>query len=560
MAETRYSIGLDYGTNSVRALVVDVATGEEIGTHVHDYETGDAGILTDPKDPHLARQHPRDYLRGLEDAIRTAVEAARATPGFAPEKVIGLGVDHTGSSPIPVDRAGTPLSLLPAFADNPNAMTWLWKDHTGMDEAEAITRKASTTHSQYLAKCGGTYSSEWFWSKLWHCLKTDRAVFDAAFSWVEAADWVPAVLAGNTDPLTLARGICPAGHKALYSDEWGGLPEKAFLASLDPALAELRDRLYAKALPSSHPAGRLAPEWAAKLGLPAGLPICTGAFDAHHGAVGAGAAEGVLVKVLGTSTCDMAVTHGNPGDIPGVCGIVPGSIVPGMYGVEAGQSAVGDIFAWWVKSVCEGDSALHGRLTERAARLRPGESGLLALDWNNGNRTILVDPRLTGLLVGQTLHTDRAEIYRALIEATAFGALMILNRIEEYGVRIGRVINCGGIAEKNPFLMQIYADVTGRTMQISRSAQTCALGAAIFGAVVAGPEAGGYATAEEAQARMTGVKDTVYEPIADHHAVYAELFALYRRLHDCFGIGGRSDALGDVMKRLLEIKTRQARG
>ncbi len=559
MSAARFSIGLDYGTNSVRALIVNVATGEEIATHVHPYESGDAGIVTDPKDPHLARQNPRDYLIGLQDAIHTALVSAKSHPEFSADAVIGLGVDHTGSSPIPVDSSGTPLSFLPEFASNPNAMTWLWKDHTGMDEAAAITEKAAETHPQYLAKCGGTYSSEWFWSKVWHCLKVDRKVFDAAASWVEAADWVPAVLAGNPDPKTLSRGVCAAGHKAMYCEEWGGLPEAAFLESLDPALAELRGRLFEKAWPSSHPAGKLSAEWAEKTGLPAGIPLCTGAFDAHHGAVGAGVREGVLVKVIGTSTCDMSVSRGNPGDIPGVCGIVDGSILPGMYGIEAGQSAVGDIFNWFVKVLCEGDGGLHEELTAKAAALKPGESGLLALDWNNGNRCILVDPRLTGLLLGQTLHTNRAEVYRALIEATAFGALTILNRMEEYGVKIEQVVNCGGIAEKNAMLMRIYADVTGRTMRVSRSSQTCALGAAIFGAVAAGPEAGGYATAEEAQAAMTGVKDVKYEPIPENQAVYAELYALYRRVHDSFGVAGAVDSLADVMKKLLEIKARQTR-
>jgi len=560
MADPKFSIGLDYGTNSVRVLIVNVANGDEVATSVHGYESGDEGIITDPKDPHLARQNPADYLTGLEAAVPAALADAKGYPGFAPERVIGIGVDTTGSTPIPVDKSGTPLSFHPEFASSPGALAWLWKDHTSIDEAETITASAKELRPHFLAKCGGTYSSEWFWSKIWHCLKTDRKVFDAAFSWVECADYVPAVLAGDTGPLTLRRGVCAAGHKAMYCDEWGGLPDAEFLAGLDPALGELRGRLFEKAFPSSVPAGRLCPEWATRLGLAAGIPICTGAFDAHHGAVGAGVAEGVLVKIIGTSTCDIAVwpTARKLPDIPGVCGIVDGSVIPGMYGIEAGQSAVGDIFNWFVSVLCEGDSGLHGALTEKASHLRPGESGLLALDWNNGNRTILVDARLTGLLLGQTLHTTQAEVYRALIEATAFGALTILSRMEEYGVHVDRVVNCGGIAEKNPMLMRIYADVTGRTMQLSRSAQTCALGAAIFGAVCAGPEAGGYATTQEAQAAMCGVKDIAYDPIPASRAVYAELYALYRRLHDCFGLAAHSDALGDVMKKLLGIRARQA--
>lgn len=558
MPESKYAIGLDYGTNSVRALIVDVTNGAEIASHVHDYESGEAGIILDPTAPHLARQNPADYLTGLESAILGALAKARDAEGFRAVDIIGIGVDTTGSTPIPVDASGTPLSFRDEFKGNPNAMAWLWKDHTSVDEAEAITAAAAQQRPHYLAKCGGTYSSEWFWSKVWHCLRVDRAVFEAAASWVEFADWVPAVLAGNTDPAAITRSVCAAGHKAMYSNEWGGLPDAEFLSSLDPALGDLRGRLFEKAVPSDVPAGRLSADWATRLCLPPGIPICTGAFDAHHGAVGAGVAEGTLVKIIGTSTCDVAVWPSERplADIPGVCGIVDGSVVPGMYGIEAGQSAVGDIFNWFVKVLCEGQGSLHEELTAQASRLRPGESGLLALDWNNGNRTILVDARLTGLLLGQTLRTTQAEVYRALIEATAFGARMILDRMEEYGVTVERVVNCGGIAEKNPMLMQIYADVTGRTMLISRSAQTCALGAAMFGAVCAGPESGGYATVQEAQAAMCGVKDTRYEPIPENQATYQELFELYRRLHDTFGIQGHSDALGDVMKRLLEIRAR----
>lgn len=558
MPVSRYAIGLDYGTNSVRALIVDVSNGNEIASDVHEYESGDAGVILDPASPHLARQNPHDYLTGLGSAVTGAMAKARDVDGFRPDCVIGIGVDTTGSTPIPVDASGTPLSFCDGFRGNPNAMAWLWKDHTSVDEAEAITAAARKLRPQYLAKCGGTYSSEWFWSKIWHCLKVDPAVFEAAASWVEFADWIPAVLAGDTDPKTITRSVCAAGHKAMYSNEWGGLPDAEFLSSLDPALGTLRSRLYDKAVPSNIPAGRLAAHWAERLSLPPGIPICTGAFDAHHGAVGAGVAEGTLVKIIGTSTCDIAVWPSDRplADIPGVCGIVDGSVIPGMYGIEAGQSAVGDIFNWFVSVLCEGDSSLHSQLTAQASRLRPGESGLLALDWNNGNRTILVDARLTGLLLGQTLRTTRAEVYRALIEATAFGARMILDRLEEYGVTVERVVNCGGIAEKNPMLMQIYADVTGRTMLISRSSQTCALGAAMFGAVCAGPKQGGYTTVQDAQAAMCGVKDTRYEPIPENQAVYDELFALYRRLHDTFGLQNHPDALGDVMKRLLEIRAR----
>jgi L-ribulokinase len=551
-----FTLGLDFGTNSVRALAVRCRDGREIGSCVVDYPSGHQGVLLDDRDAHLARQHPGDYLFGIETAVRGALaQAAQNEPGFTPAQVIGLGVDSTGSSPLPVDATNTALALLPQFKDNLAAQCWLWKDHTSHAEAARITALAREIRPQYVAKCGNTYSSEWWWSKIWRCLKVAPDVFDAAYSWVELADWVPSVLAGVRDPKAVLRGVCAAGHKAFYAEDWGGLPDKEFLAQLDPKLAALRDRLYDKAYDASTPAGKLCPEWAQKLGLPAGIPIAIGEFDVHYGAIGCGVEEGVLVKVIGTSTCDCAVVSASKtvADIPGICGIVKGAILPGFYGIEAGQSAVGDIFKWWVEVVCEGDGALHERLTAEAAKLAPGQSGLLALDWNNGNRTILVDQRLTGLLVGQTLRTTRAEIYRALIEATAFGARAILERIEEYGVPVTTVVCAGGIAEKNPLLMQIYADVTGREMRVARSAQACALGSAVAAAVMAGPAAGGYADYASAQKAMTGLKDVIYKPRRAAKATYNKLFKLYLKLHDSFG-GVRGGSLGQVMKKLLEIK------
>jgi len=373
----------------------------------------------------------------------------------------------------------------------------------------------------------------------------------------------------------------------MFNDQWGGLPAKDFLSRLDPKLGALRDRLYDKTYTIQTTAGKLAEQWADKLGLPAGIPVAVGAFDAHLGAVGSGIAPGKVVKIIGTSTCDMLVAKSDRelADIPGICGIVDGSILPGFFGLEAGQSAVGDIFNWFVNYIhrevsplgqpgpvrnstntpkstkgeisngAGGESAgTHEVLTEEAAKLKPGQSGLLALDWNNGNRTILVDQRLTGLLIGQTLHTKPEEIYRALIEATAFGALTIINRFEEYGVKVSEVINCGGIAEKNPLLMQIYADVTDREMKISRSAQSCALGACIAGAVVAGRESGGYDNFADAQAAMCGIKDVTYKPIPENHTAYQQLYALYKQLHDAFGLQDSSCKLANVMKDLLNIK------
>jgi L-ribulokinase len=557
-------VGLDFGTNSVRALIVDVENGKEVATSIFEYEKGQNGIILDPADPHLARQHPQDYLKGLIFSARVAIDKAKKTDSdFDADKIIGIGIDTTGSTPLPVDQEGTPLCFHEKFRVNPDAFAWLWKDHTSTEESVQITDLAAEEHPEYLAKCGGTYSSEWFFSKIFHCLRTDPEVFEAAYSWVECCDYIPAVLTGTSQPERMKRSRCAAGHKAMYSKEWGGLPSKEFLAKLDPKLGELRDRLYEESLTSDIRAGTLTEEWAETLGLLAGLPVAVGAFDAHLGAVGSGVAPGKLVKIIGTSTCDVAVWPSEKplADIPGVCGIVDGSVLPGYYGLEAGQSAVGDIFNWFAGTIQPGgkEKGSHEALSEQAEKIRPGQSGLLALDWNNGNRTILVDQRLSGLLVGQTLHTKPEEIYRAFIEGTAFGALTIINRYEEYGVNIAEVINCGGIAEKNPLIMQIYADVIGMEMKIARSAQTCALGSAIAGAVVAGEQAGGYVTFPEAQSAMCGMKDVMYKPDPKNHQIYQVLFTLYSQLHDAFGRKEWSGNLYNVMKDLIKIRENQTR-
>lgn len=554
-----YTIGLDYGTNSVRCVIVDVADGNEVGTAVFEYPTGQAGIILDSADHNLARQNPADYVDGLEASVKQAiVEAGKAEASFDPANIIGIGVDTTGSTPLPVDKEGRPLGLLDEFKDNPDAQAWLWKDHTGYAEAAEITGLAEKEHPEYLAKCGGIYSSEWFFSKILHCLRVAPGVFDAAYTWVEHADYMTALLTGTTSPDKLRRCRCAAGHKAMFNELWGGYPAKEFLVKLDPKLGRLRETLSNKTHAIDTVAGNVTREWAGRLGIPEGIPMAMGAFDAHLGAVGSGIKEGTLVKIIGTSSCDMVVCPNGSdlADVPGICGIVDGSVLPGFFGLEAGQSAVGDIFNWFVNYIQPGgkEDGSHDSLTEKAAKLKPGQSGLLALDWNNGNRTVLVDQRLTGLLIGQTLHTRPEEIYRALIEATAFGALTIINRFEEYGVRINEVVNCGGIAEKNPMLMQVYADVTGREMKVSRSSQSCALGSAIAAAVVAGKKAGGYNDFASAQAAMTGVKETIYQPDAKNHGVYQELYKLYKQLHDGFGTADYNGSFYNVMKDLLKIK------
>ena len=552
----KYAIGLDYGTNSVRALLVDTADGREVGTAVWNYAHGTEGVILS-RDPNLARQHPADYVAGAEITIKQALAAVKkSVRGFRADQVMGIGVDTTGSTPLPVDAHGRPLAFDKRFAKDLAAMAWLWKDHTGVAEAAEITALAKKIRPQFLAKCGGTYSSEWFFSKILHCLRTAPEVFNAAHTWIELADYVPAALTGTEAPAKLTAGICAAGHKAMFNEVWGGYPDPEFLSQLDPKLGTLRAHLCPHVRAVDRSVGGLTPAWAKKTGLRTGIPVAVGAFDAHLGAVGAGVAPGTLVKIIGTSTCDIAVWPDTKrlADVPGLCGIVNGSVLPGFFGLEAGQSAVGDIFNWFVNYLQPRSTKAgsHEELTQGAAKLQPGESGLLALDWNNGNRTILVDQRLTGLLVGQTLYTTPAEIYRALIEATAFGALIIINQFEEYGVEIEQVVNCGGIAEKNPLVMQIYADVTGRPMKISRSAQTCALGAAIAGAVVAGVHPD-FASAQKA---MTALKPKVYTPGSKAHEVYLELYALYKTLHDAFGTREWNGNLHDIMKRLIDIRDR----
>jgi L-ribulokinase len=558
---SKYAVGLDFGTNSCRSVIVDVANGKELANQIFDYPSGKSGIIVDSADPNLARQNPSDYIKGIEAAIKGALKKAKsAKKNFSAFDVIGIGVDTTGSSPLPVDARGNPLCFDKKFKHNPAALVWLWKDHTSFAEAAQITELASRIRPQYLSKIGGTYSSEWWWSKILHCKNTAKEVFDAAYSWVEICDWIPALLVGELSPDKIRRSVCAAGHKAMFNASWQGLPDEQFLEELSPGLGALRSRLYDKAYTADKLAGYLSEEWVSRLGLSPSVAIAIGAFDAHMGAVGAGVSTGTLVKIVGTSTCDIMVHPRSEqlADIPGVCGIVDGSVIDGYYGIEAGQSGVGDIFLWFVNNLVP-DS--YGRTQDQkfttlerlAGKLKPGESGLLALDWNNGNRTILVDVRLTGLLLGQTLHTTPEEIYRALIEATGFGALAIIDRIEEYGVKVREVVSCGGLAIKNTLMMQIYADILDRPMKISRSEQTPALGAGIFASLAAGTRSGGYSSMDDAQRAMTGT-GKVYTPQIEHHETYQKLYRLYRRLHDGFGTKEWKGGMYNVMKELLELR------
>ena len=561
MENSRFCLGLDYGTNTARALIVDASCGAEIASGVTPYSSGQDGILADPADPLLARQAPLDYEEALISSTREALELLAESRGpSAKDAIIGIGIGATASTPIPVDENMRPIAQRPEFQGDLAAMAWLWKDHTAHEEADEITRLAAQRLPQHLDRCGGTYSSEWSLAKLLRFLRTAPAAAAAAADWVELGDFLCGTLTGCDTPERLTRNVCAAGHKGFYHDSEGPPPAE-FLEELDPLLSDW----FASRPPSPPQAagsrgGRLCAAWAEKLGLAAGIPVSIAAIDAHVGAVGAGIRKGRLTKIMGTSGCDMVVhpaDSGPPPSITGLCGIVRDSIIPGSWGLEAGQSALGDIFGWFVREFTAPAGVGHEELTRQAETLRPGQTGLLALDWNNGNRSILANPRLTGLLLGQTLQTRPFEVYRALLEATAFGARIIVEQIRSSGVSVDEIVLCGGIAEKNPLLLQIYADVLGIPLKLSAAEQTCALGAAIFAAVAAGPESGGYDTVEKAQVAMTSIKEETFEPIKPSREIYDELYHLYRRLHDAFGTPSETD-LSDVMKSLSELREKAA--
>jgi L-ribulokinase len=525
-------LGLDYGTDSVRALVVAADDGEELATAVAPYPRWARGDFCDAAAQRF-RQHPRDHLDALTTVVRDVL--ARLPRRCA---ITAIGVDTTGSTPVAVDRDGTPLALTPAFARDPDAMFVLWKDHTAVAEAEEFTRRCrSGRQPDYTARVGGSYSAEWFWAKILRVMRGNRRVARAAFSWVEHCDWLPAVLCGATDPLTLRRSRCAAGHKACWHPGHGGLPAAGFLRALDPRLAGLRPRLYRDTWCSDQMAGRLGAVWARRLGLRPGIPVAVGAFDAHLGAVGAGISPGILVKVMGTSTCDMLVTPVETlGDrcLRGICGQVEGSIIPGLVGLEAGQSAFGDIYAWYCRLLGWGEAPDRGvrqtaRLPalERAAMtLPPGAGGVRALDWFNGRRTPGANQRLRGCLAGLDLGSTAPAVYRALIEATAFGSRAIADCFTTQGVAVRQVLALGGIASKSPLVMQICADVLGRPIRVVAANQCCALGAAMMAAVAAGH----HRDVRQAQMAMGSGIAAEYRPVAARRRAYDRIYADYQRL------------------------------
>lgn len=540
MSSTKSVIGLDFGTDSVRSIIVDVDSGKEIATHVSNYSRWADGKYSDASKNQF-RHHPLDYIQSLKEAIRGALDKS---PSGTSSSIIGIGIDTTGSTPAPVDREGTILSLKDGYKDNPNAMFVLWKDHTALEEADRINEVSRTWGgTDYTIYSGGIYSSEWFFSKILHILKEDPGVREAAYSWVELADWIPAILTENTKPEAIKRSRCAAGHKAMWHESWGGLPSDEFLTKVDPLLKGLRDRLYTNTYTSDISAGGLSSDWADKLGIPEGIAVTVGAFDPHMGAVGAGITNRTFVKVIGTSCCDMAVapvSEVGSRSVAGICGQVDGSIIPGLIGFEAGQSSFGDVYAWFkdilmwpVDSLLkdkklrqEIDGKLLSELSARAEKIDPSETGLIALDWLNGRRTPYADQKLKGAVVGLSLGTDAPRIFRSLVEATAFGSKAIIERLIEDGVKIDQVVAIGGIPQKSPLVMQILSDVLDMPVKVASSFQAVALGASLFAAVASGYHKDIYS----AQEKMASGFSKTYNPVGKNVKIYKRLYGLYAKL------------------------------
>lgn len=545
---TKYVIGLDYGSDSCRAVIVNALTGEELASAVKYYPRWMEGKYCDPS-KNRYRQHPLDYIEGLEATVR---ESLAKCPAGTAEKVIGIAFDTTGSTPVLTDKEGTPLALLPEFAENPNAMFVLWKDHTAIKEAAEINDLAKRWEIDYTAYEGGIYSSEWVWAKMAHVLREDEAVSKAAYSWIEHCDWLPALITGKTLPEEVYRGRCSAGHKAMWLEKWGGLPSEEFLVALEPKLKGFREHLFKYTYTSDTKVGTLTEEWAGRLGLTTNVSVAVGAFDCHMGAVGAEITPHSFVRVIGTSTCDiMVASYEEIGNklIPGICGQVDGSVIPGMIGLEAGQSGFGDIYAWFkrvlawplenilsqstlidsetkAKLIEETAEKIIPALSEEAAKVPVSESTILAVDWMNGRRTPDASQLVKGTITGLNLGSSAPLIFRALVEATAFGSKAIVDRFLENGIRIDNVIGIGGISLKSPFVMQTLADVLGMPIKVAKAEQACAFGASMFAAVAAGV----YAKIEDAQQVMGQGFAKEYEPNQENHQAYLALYEKYRKV------------------------------
>lgn len=537
----KYVIGLDYGTDSVRALLVDTSNGKEIACSVSLYKRWADGKYCRPELSQF-RQHPLDYIEGMEATIKDVVGQV---PEAVRQNVVAITIDTTGSTPGAVDETGTPLALLPEFAEDPDAMFVLWKDHTALQEADDINALAKKWAIDYTKYSGGLYSSEWFWSKILHITKKNGKVAQKAYSWMEHCDWMPTLLTGNKNVMTVKRSRCAAGHKAMWHEEFNGLPSKEFLGALHPQLANLRDNLYHETYTTDVAVGNLSAEWAQRLGLSESVKVGIGAIDAHLGAVGTGIEAYSLVKVMGTSTCDMVVVPTNEfnGLVNGICGQVDGSILPNMLGMEAGQSAFGDVYSWFrqvlefpMKEILaetlskeelkKASDSILPKLSEKAAQLPVTENDVIALDWINGRRTPDVDLTKKGVIAGLTLGTGAPHIFKALVEATAFGSKAIMNRFIEEGVDIKQVIALGGISKKSIYVMQTLANILNVPIKVATSEQACALGSAMFAAVVGGV----YANIADAQTAMTSGYDREYLPQADKVEIYDKLYQRYLAL------------------------------
>lgn len=548
MQKAKYVIGVDFGTASVRILIVNTEDGNQLAATEHEYERWKAGKYCDVSKNQF-RQHPLDYIESFETALK---EALSQITQYQRNSIIALSVDTTGSTPAPVNKEGVPLALLPEFKDNPNAMFWLWKDHTALTEAEKINRLAKNFDTNYLKYVGGIYSSEWFWAKLWHAVEVDKGVANACYSWVEHCDWFPFLLTGATSAKAIKRGVCAAGHKALWSEEWNGLPPREFFMAWHPKVSNMLPALHKETFTADRSAGTLSKEWAERLGLSTDISIGIGILDAHVGAVGSEIEPYYLTKVMGTSTCDMLVAPFNEvGNtlVDGICGQVNGSIVPNLMGMEAGQSAFGDVYSWFrdillwpltnyisktetkpsrllLTSIEEIESEVLRELNLAAEAIVISANMELAIDWLNGRRTPNADQSLKAAIINLNLGSDAPHIFRALAEATCFGAKKIVERFQDRGVPIKGIIGVGGVAKKSPFIMQMMADVLNMPIRIHSSDQTCALGSAMFAATIAGI----YPNVEDAMKSMGQGFETEYTPDENKVEVYRLRFSKYLKL------------------------------
>ncbi len=548
MSTKKYVLGIDYGTDSVRVVVVNAQNGDEVASTVKAYPRWASGKFCDTaKDQY--RQHPLDYVESMEHAVK---EALRIAGDDIAQQIAGISFDTTGSTPVLVNSQGIPLALTPGFEENPNAMFILWKDHTSNKEAAEINQLSKKWAIDYTQYEGGIYSSEWVWAKVLHALRADEKVREASYSWIEHCDWMPALLTGTTLPQDVLRSRCAAGHKSMWFAGWDGLPSEEFLTSLDPILAGYRAKLYDKTYTSDVKVGTLTTEWAQKFGLSADVAVGVGGFDCHFGAVGGEVTPNVLARAIGTSTCDIMVTaYDQIGDklIPGICGQVDGSVIPGYIGLEAGQSAFGDIYAWFKqvvawpieeilaksnlidaatreKLIAETLDRIIPELSQLAMAIPIEESTIIAVDWMNGRRTPDATTEVTGSITGLKLGSSAPRIFRALVEATAFGSKAIVDRFKREGIVIEEIIGLGGVAKKSPFVMQTLADVLNMPIKVARTEQTCAFGAAMFASVVAGI----YLKVEDAQKAMGQGFETTYFPKSENVEQYAEIYTKYLKI------------------------------